>query len=94
MIKFIKQDGVVMLETNGTMIELAADVAFLVSQIYHRIGDESAKHIFKQMMQVTVIDSSPVWDKKTAICGQVDIAKTIDMSELRKQAGQNDGGQP
>ena len=94
MIKLIKQDGMTMLETNGTLIEIAADIAFLVSQIYHRIGDERAKHQFKQMMQAVVIDSSLVWDKKTAIRGLVDIAKTIDMSELRKQAGQNDGGQP
>lgn len=94
MIKFIKQDGMTMLETNGTLIELAADVAFLVAQIYHRIGDESAKHQFKQMMQVTVIDSSPVWDKKTVVRGQVDISRTVDMTELRKQAEKNDGGQP
>ena len=94
MIKFIKQNGMTMLEADGTLVKLAADVAFMVSQIYHRIGDERAKRQFKQMMQVMVIDSSPIWDEKTVVRGQVDISRTVDMTELCKQAEKNDGGQP
>lgn len=59
----IEKEQIRELETNSTLPELAVECSVLLNAIYSMLARQGkAADMFKQMMQVTVMDNSPVWE--------------------------------
>lgn len=57
----IEKEQIRELEINSTLPELAAECSMLLNAIYSMLARQGkAADMFKQMMQVTVMDNSPV----------------------------------
>ena len=71
--KYIREEGRVELAASGEMLDVVAEIGYMVQKIHHgiKVQNQEAADKFRKLVQIMMEDDSPTWEESPERPGAV-----------------------